>query len=63
MKKATLLLLAIVWIAGLIVLIIALTDCCFPDNPFKDHKMVTGIGFIALTAVVGMLWKKTLKVV
>lgn len=63
MKKATLLFLALVWIAGLIVLIIALTDCCFADNPLKNYKMSTGIGFIALTAVVGMLWKKTLKVV
>ncbi len=62
MKKATLIFLALVWIAGLVVVIIALTDVA-PTNPFKEYQLITGIGFIALTAVVGMLYKKTLKVV
>ncbi len=57
MKKITLIVLAIIWIALLVILIMALTDF-FQDNVFQNHKLVVGFGFIATTGFIRMAIKK-----
>ena len=60
MKKITLIALAITWILSLTVLIIALTDL-FPDNIFKNYRLVVGFGFLTITALIRIAYKKLIK--
>ena len=60
MKKITLIALAITWILSLTVLIIALTDL-FPDNIFKNYRLVVGFGFLIITALIRITYKKLIK--
>ncbi len=60
MKKITLIALAIIWILSLTVLIIALTDL-FPDNIFRNYRLVAGIGFLAITGIIRIAYKKLIK--
>jgi hypothetical protein len=57
MKKMTLIVLATIWIALLVILIMALTDL-FHDNVFQNYKLVVGFGFIATTGFIRMANKK-----
>ncbi|WP_258422327.1 hypothetical protein [Aquiflexum gelatinilyticum] len=60
MKKLTKVVLVIVWTLSLAFLIIALTDI-YPDNIFKDYKFLVGIGFILITGLISVAFKKILK--
>lgn len=57
MKKSILILLALVWIAALVVLIIAFTNQ-HTDNPFVEYRIIVGIGFIVLTGFIRMVYKR-----
>lgn len=48
----------LIWAAALIILIKALTDGS-PENPLKQYRLLIGIGFIALTGLLRMVYKKT----
>jgi hypothetical protein len=48
MKKTILIILAIVWISGLIILIISLTNL-YPNNIFSEYRLVVVIAFITIT--------------
>ncbi len=61
MKKITLIILALVWISSLIILIVALTDI-FPDNPFKEYRLIVGIGFIVITGFIRIAYRQLLKI-
>ncbi len=52
--------LAIVWIAGLIILIISLTDL-YPNNPFKEYRIIVGFGFLALSGLIKSTYKSIIK--
>ncbi|TXF79281.1 hypothetical protein [Chryseobacterium sp.] len=60
MKKITLIALAIIWILSLAVLIIALTNL-FPDNIFKNYRLIAGIGFVAITGFIRTAYKNLIK--
>ena len=60
MKKITLIALSITWILSLTVLIIALTDI-FPDNIFKNYRLVVGIGFLSIIGLIRIAYKKLIK--
>lgn len=60
MKKIALISLVTIWIIALIILIISLTDV-LPDNPLKDFRLVTGLGFIAVSGFITLLWKRIAK--
>jgi hypothetical protein len=49
-----------IWIIALIILIISLTDM-LPDNPLKEFRLVTGLGFIAVSGFITLLWKRIAK--
>jgi hypothetical protein len=51
MKKAILIVLALIWIASLIILIIALTDLV-KVNPFKNYRWIIGIGFLTISGFI-----------
>lgn len=51
MKTTLLILLALIWVSGLCLLVVALTDL-YPSNPLKEHAFVIGIGFIALNGII-----------
>lgn len=57
MKKSILILLALVWIAALIILIIALTNQ-HPDHPFVEYRTIIGITFIALTGFIRIAYTR-----
>jgi uncharacterized protein YpmS len=57
MKKTLLILLALVWIVALVVLIIALSNQN-SANPFKEYRLIIGIGFIALTGFIRIVHKR-----
>jgi hypothetical protein len=50
----------VIWIAALIILIKAITDGS-PENPMKQYRLVIGIGFIALTGFLRIVYKETTK--
>lgn len=60
MKKIGMIVLAFIWIASLIVLIIALTDLV-PNNPFKDYRFLVGIGFLSISVFIGKVYQKLVK--
>lgn len=57
MKKIIFILLILAWLAGLIILIAALTNT-FSANIFQHYPFVTGIGFISLTGFIRMIYRK-----
>lgn|GEM_PF-1132034 len=57
MKKSILILLALVWIAALVVLIIAFTNQ-HTDNPFVEYRIIVGIGFIMLSRLIRIVFKR-----
>jgi len=57
MKKSILILLALIWIAALVVLIVAYTNLV-PDNPFVEYRLIVGIGFIVFTGFIRMVYKR-----
>jgi len=57
MKNTLWILLLVIWILSLAILIIAITDL-FPENPFKKHTFIIGMGFIAFTGFIKIIYKK-----
>lgn len=57
MKRFTLIILLLTWLAGLIILIAALTNT-FSANIFQHYRFITGIGFISLTGFIRMIYRK-----
>jgi hypothetical protein len=60
MKKITITTLVLVWILSLTVLIVALTEI-YPDNIFKDYRLLVGVGFILITGLLRIAIKKVVK--
>jgi hypothetical protein len=60
LKKLSLIFIVMVWISGLIILIITLTDL-FQNSFFKEYKLVVGIGFIALTGFTRIAYQRLTK--
>lgn len=60
MKKTILIVFALIWSSSLIILIIALTDLV-PNNPFKDYRLIVGMVFLAITGLIGMVYRRLLK--
>lgn len=60
MKNILLTVLALIWIACLIILIAALTDL-FPNLPFKEHALFVGIGFLAISGFLKKAYHKLVK--
>ena len=60
MKKIALISLVTIWIIALIILIISLTDV-LPDSPLKEYRLVSGLGFIAVSGFIPFLWKRIVK--
>jgi hypothetical protein len=61
MKKITLILIALIWISSLIILIVALADL-IPNHPFKEFRLIIGMGFIAITGLSGLVYRKLLNI-
>jgi hypothetical protein len=57
MKKYFWILAPLVWIASLVILIIALTNLV-TVNPFKEYRLIIGIGFLCLSGLIGTVHKK-----
>ncbi len=49
-----------VWLLSLFILIEAMTVNS-PENPFRPHRLIIGVGFIALTGFLRIAYKKTKK--
>ena len=60
MKKIAMITLGLIWISCLIILIITLTDL-YPNNPFKEYRLIAGIGFIAITGFLRIAYKQIYK--
>ena len=60
MKKIAMITLGLIWISCLIILIITLTDL-YPNNPFKEYRLIVGIGFIAITGFLRIAYKQIYK--
>ena len=56
MKKSGLIVIALVWILGLIVL----TDL-FPNYPFVEYCTIIGIGFISITGLLRIVYKRLIR--
>jgi len=50
----------LIWLILLIILIDALTINS-PENPFRPHRFIIGLGFVALTGLLRIAYKKTKK--
>ena len=57
MRKAILLSIIAIWIASFVLLVIALTDLV-PDNPLKEYSFTIGIGFITVSYLVKLVYRK-----
>ena len=60
MKMLVLIILLLIWITSLTILIIALTVLS-PYNPFKEYRLIIGIGFIAVTGFVRIAYRQLIK--
>ena len=62
MKKNAfiIILLAFVWISGLIILTFSLTDL-WPNNPFKEHGFIIGFGFITMSGFIKRIYNSIIK--
>lgn len=59
MKKITLIIIALVWILALIILIISLTNL-YPNNIFREHRLIVGIAFITITGFLKPIYNSTI---
>ena len=60
MKKIAIIIIVVMWIASLAILIIALTNIV-QNNPFKEYRLIIGIGFIAITRFLGKAYNQVIK--
>jgi len=60
MRKIALIALILIWISCLIILIMELTDL-YPNNVFKEYRMIVVIGFIAATGFLRVAYKQIFK--
>jgi hypothetical protein len=60
MKKIALISLVTIWIIALLILIISLTDV-LPEIHLKEFRLVTGLGFIAVSGFIRLLWNRIVK--
>jgi hypothetical protein len=51
---------SLIWICSLIILIVALTNI-LPNNPFKDYRLVIGIGFLCITGLIKIIYNRLYK--
>ncbi len=56
MKKISLIILALLWIAIFAILIIALTDL-IPNNPFREYRLLVGLAFIVISKFLGKIYR------
>jgi len=56
-KKVLWVIAIITWMFSLIILVVALTDL-FPDNSFKEYRLIIGMGFITVTGFIRIAYKK-----
>jgi hypothetical protein len=61
MKKATLIIIGLVWILALIILIISLTDL-FQNNIFGEYRLIIGIAFIAITGFLKPIYNSVINI-
>ena len=61
MKKATLIIIGLVWILALIILIISLTDL-YPNNIFSEYRLIIGIVFITTTGLLKQIYNSVINV-
>lgn len=50
----------LIWAAALVVLIKAMVDGS-AENPLREYRLVIGIGFIAITGFLRIVYRKTIK--
>ncbi|WP_339917756.1 hypothetical protein [Yeosuana marina] len=60
MKTIALITVGLIWISSLIILIISLTDI-YPENNFKEHRLIIGIAFITITGLLKPIYKSVTK--
>jgi hypothetical protein len=60
MRRTALIVLALIWISSLAILIVALTDL-LANNPFAEYQLQIGIGFLAITGLIGKAYWRVLK--
>jgi hypothetical protein len=61
MKKATLIIIGLVWILALIILIISLTDL-YPNNIFGEYRLIIGIAFITITGFLKPIYNSVINI-
>jgi hypothetical protein len=61
MKKATLIIIGLVWILALIILIISLTDL-FQNNIFGEYRLIIGIAFITITGFLKPIYNSVINI-
>jgi hypothetical protein len=61
LKKLSLIFIGIIWISGLIILIVTLTDQ-IQNAFFKENKLLVGIGFISLTGFTRIAYQRLTKI-
>jgi hypothetical protein len=57
MKKIALIFLALIWLCGLAILIVALTDV-YPDNVFVNYRMAVVMSFFTLSGLIRQTYKR-----
>ena len=55
--KISMIILALIWILSLILMIISLTEL-FPNKILVEYRMLAGIGFIAITGFIRIIYRK-----
>lgn len=60
MKGFILIIIALIWISSLAILVISLTDL-YPENLFKEHRLIVGIGFITITGLLKPMYNSIIK--
>lgn len=60
MKRFILIIIALIWISSLAILVISLTDL-YPENLFKEHRLIVGIGFITITGLLKPMYNSIIK--
>ena len=56
MKKISLIILALLWIAIFSILIVALTDLIH-NNPFREYRLLVGLAFIVISKFLGKIYR------
>ena len=60
MKKTFWILAPLILIIGIVLLVIALTNNS-PDNPFKEYRLIIGLGLLCATGFTRIAYKKLYK--